>query len=232
MAEKDGATNLFALDQHQFRTLLDQVRQGGHPARPDDQRGIRAPELDTVDFYKWRTWRERFIATVEINSWSNAYARRELAICITGKAQDLISSINLIGGMHLNTDCKPVLADIEALIIPSSDSDMTQAQLVSARQEPNKDILKWRSWIRSLWMRAHLTQTILESKESRDLINLFLKGLARETTKTQTWAFLPIRSLQQPSRPKISRLGPISLGHSRVGPLPASMPCRTRNRPA
>ncbi len=40
-------------------------------------------------------------------------------------------------------------------------------------------------------MWAHLTQTILESEENRDLVDLFLKGLAREATKTQTWGFLP-----------------------------------------
>ncbi len=114
-----------------------------------------------------------------------------MAVCITGEARELISSINLVGGMHLNMDYRPARADIEALIIPSSDSDMTWAQLVSAWQEPNEDILKWRSHIRVLWMRAHPTQTILESEESRDLIDLFLKGLAREAMKTQTWAFLP-----------------------------------------
>ncbi len=68
---------------------------------------------------------------------------------------------------------------------------MTRAQLVLARQEPNEDILKWRSRIRSLWMRAHPAQMVAESEESRDLIDLFLKGLVRETTNTQTWAFLP-----------------------------------------
>ncbi len=65
-----------------------------------------------------------------------------MPVCITGEGRELISSINLLGHMHLNTDNKPVLADIEALIIPSTDSDMTRAQLVSARQEPNEDILK------------------------------------------------------------------------------------------
>ncbi len=43
-------------------------------------------------------------------------------------------------------------------------------------------------------MRAHPTQTVAESEDNRDLIDLFLKGLAQESTKTQTWAFLP-RSL-------------------------------------
>ncbi len=65
------SASFFALDQQQFKALLDQVaRQGRNqgPPRTDDQRGIRAPELDTVDFSKWRTWREKFIATVEINS--------------------------------------------------------------------------------------------------------------------------------------------------------------------
>ncbi len=72
MAKKDeSTTNLFVLDQHQFRTLLDQVGQNGQ-VQNDDERGIRALELDIVDFSKWRTWRERFIATVEINRWSNA----------------------------------------------------------------------------------------------------------------------------------------------------------------
>ncbi len=113
----------------------------GNQARNDDQRGIWAPELNAVDFYKWRTWKERFLATVEINSWSNARARREMAVCITGEARDLISSVNLVGVMQLNHDFRLVLQDIENLIIPSSDSDMTQAQLVSAKQEPNEDIL-------------------------------------------------------------------------------------------
>ncbi len=114
-----------------------------------------------------------------------------MAVCITGEARDLISSINLVGAMQLNHDFQPVLQDIENLIIPSSDSDMARAQLVSAKQEPNEDILKWRSRIRTLWMRAHLTQTVAETEEDRDLINLFLKGLAREATKSQMWAFLP-----------------------------------------
>ncbi len=189
MAKKDEPTNqFFALDHRQFQALLDS--RGGQ-ARNEDQRGIRAPELDAVDFSKWRTWKERFLATVEINGWSHARARREMAVCITGEARDLISSVNLMGAMQINQDFRPVLQDIENLIIPSSDSDMTQAQLVSAKQEPNEDILKWRSRIRTLWMRAHPTQTVAESKDSRDLIDLFLKGLARESTKTQTWAFLP-----------------------------------------
>ncbi len=114
-----------------------------------------------------------------------------MAVCITGEVRDLISSINLLGAMQLNTDYCPVLADIENLIIPSSDSDMIRTQLVSAKQEPNEDVLKWRSRSRSLWMRAHPTQTVLDSEENRVLIDMFLKGLARETTKTQTWAFLP-----------------------------------------
>ncbi len=78
-----------------------------------------------MDFSKWRTWKERFIATLEISGWSNARARREMAVCITGEARDLISSVNFVGAMHLNTSFRPVLADIENLIIPSSDSDMT-----------------------------------------------------------------------------------------------------------
>ncbi len=189
MAKKDEPTNqFFALDHRQFQALLE---SRGGPARNEDQRGIRAPELDAVDFSKWRTWKERFLATVEINGWSHARARREMAVCITGEARDLISSVNLVGAMQLNQDFRPVLQDIENLIIPSSDSDMTRAQLVSAKQEPNEDILKWRSRIRMLWMRAHPTQTVVESEENRDLIDLFLKGLARESTKTQTWAFLP-----------------------------------------
>ncbi len=189
MAKKDEpSNNFFALDHRQFQALLES--RGGQ-ARNEDQRGIRAPELDVVDFSKWRTWKERFLATVEINGWSHARARREMAVCITGEARDLISSVNLVGAMQLNQDFRPVLQDIENLIIPSSDSDMTRAQLVSAKQEPNEDILKWRSRIRTLWMRAHPTQTVADSEESRDLIDLFLKGLARESTKTQTWAFLP-----------------------------------------
>ncbi len=39
-------------------------------------------------------------------------------------------------------------------------------------------------------MQAHLTQTVAEMEDDQDLIDLFLKGLARETTKIQTWAFL------------------------------------------
>ncbi len=134
------------------------------------------------------------LTTIEINGWSNVTARREMAVCITGEARDLISSVNLVGAVQLNQDFRPVLQDIENLIIPSCDSDMTRAQLVSAKQEPNEDILKWRSRIRTLWMRAHPTQTVAESEDNRDPIDLFLKGLARESTKTQTWAFLP-RSL-------------------------------------
>ena len=192
MAKKDEPTNnFFVLDHRQFQALLES--RGGQ-ARNEDQRGIRAPELDAVDFSKWRTWKERFLATVEINGWSHARARREMAMCITGEARDLISSVNLVGAMQLNQDFRPVLQDIENLIIPSSDSDMTRAQLVSAKQEPNEDILKWRSRIRMLWMRAHPTQTVAESEENRDLIDLFLKGLAWDSTKTQAWAFLP-RSL-------------------------------------
>ncbi len=144
-----------------------------------------------MDFSKWRSCKERFIVTVEINSWSNARARQEMSVCITGKAQDLILSINLVGVLQLNHNFQPVLQDIENLIIPSSNSDMTRAQLVSAKQEPNEDIFKWRSRVRTLWMRAHLTQTVSETEEDRDLIDLFLKGVARETTKTQMWAFLP-----------------------------------------
>ncbi len=63
-----------------------------------------------------------------------------MAVCITSKARDLISSVNLVGAMQLNHDFRLVLQDIENLIIPSSDSDMTRAQLVSAKQEPNEDI--------------------------------------------------------------------------------------------
>ncbi len=114
-----------------------------------------------------------------------------MAVCITGEARDLISSLNIVGPLQLNQDFRPVLQDIENLIIPSSNSDMTRAQLASAKQEPNEDILKWRSRIRTLWMQAHPTQTITETEDDRDLIDLFLKGLARETTKIQTWAFLP-----------------------------------------
>ncbi len=58
MAKKDEPTNnFFALDHHQFQALLES--RGGQ-ARNEDQRGIRAPELDAVDFSKWRTWKERF----------------------------------------------------------------------------------------------------------------------------------------------------------------------------
>ncbi len=65
MAKKDKPTNnFFSLDHCQFQALLDS--RGGQ-VRNDDQRGIRAPELDVVDFSKWRTWKERFRATVEIN---------------------------------------------------------------------------------------------------------------------------------------------------------------------
>ncbi len=104
MAKKDNsAPNFFTLDQHQIWALLDQASRG-RQARNEDQRGIRAPELDIVDFSKWRTWKERFIATVEINGWSNARAQREMAVCITGEARDLISSINLMGAMQLNYD--------------------------------------------------------------------------------------------------------------------------------
>ncbi len=72
MAKKDEPTNnFFALDHRQFQALLD---CRGSQARNDDQRGIQAPELDVVDFSKWRTWKERFLATVEINGWSNTRA--------------------------------------------------------------------------------------------------------------------------------------------------------------
>ncbi len=145
----DKSASFFMLNTQQFKSLIDQVsRQGQDAARTDDQRGIRAPELDTVDFSKWRTWRERFVATVEINGWSNARVWREMAVCITGKARELILGINRVRGMRLNQNFHPVLAEIEVLIIPSSDSDMTRAQLASARKEPNEDILEWRSHIR------------------------------------------------------------------------------------
>ncbi len=51
-------------------------------------------------------------------------------------------------------------------------------------------------------MRAHLTQTVAESEDNRDLINLFLKGLAQESTKMQTWAFLLGHSPLWPKEPK------------------------------
>ena len=41
---------------------------------------------------------------MEINGWSNTRAWREMAVCITGEARDLISSVNLVGAMQLNQD--------------------------------------------------------------------------------------------------------------------------------
>ncbi len=100
MAKKDDSTNnFFVLDHRQFQALLDS--RGGQP-RNKDQRGIRALELDAVDFSKWRSWKERFTATVEINRWSNTRAWREMAMCITGEAWDLIASLNIVGPLQLN----------------------------------------------------------------------------------------------------------------------------------
>ncbi len=169
-------TNLCALAPDQFQSLLDKGRhetvnataqilqdnraqapQALAAARTDDQRGIRAPELDVVDFPKWRTCGERFITTVKINGWIHAQARQEMSVCISGEARDVSAGIDLVpaDAIHRGMDYKLVLQEIEALIIPALDSDMTWAQLVSAKQEPNEDILKWHSQIRVLWMRAH-----------------------------------------------------------------------------
>ncbi len=207
-ADRGDTANFYVLNADQFKALLDRSQdettdaiaqvlrdnRAHNTARHEDQRGIRAPELDAVDFSRWGTWRERFIATVEINGRSNARGRREMSVCITGAARDLIAGVNLGLGsagvpdnaLHRDLDFRPVLQEIKTLLIPASDSDMTRAHLSSAKQEPNEDILKWRSRVRVLWMRAHPNQMIAEAEGNRDLVDLFLQGLARETTKVQT----------------------------------------------
>ena len=58
-----------------------------------------------------------------------------MSVCITGEARNLITGINLVPNNILwrEVDDKLVLQEIKALLIPSSDSDMTRAQLSSAK---------------------------------------------------------------------------------------------------
>ncbi len=58
-------------------------------------------------------WRQLLISTVVMTRNGD---------CITGEVSELILGINIVGVMRLNHDYLPVMAEIEALIIPSLDS--------------------------------------------------------------------------------------------------------------
>ena len=81
-----------------------------------------------------------------------------------------------------------------------------------------------------LWMRAHPTQTVAESEENRDLIDLFLKGLARESTKTQTWAFLPRTLTAAAQRAQNIEAGAHIFGTLSSGPSPSISALQDRKR--
>ncbi len=229
---KDPSANFYIISTDQFKAVMDGIRQVSiaaslevvqtflderpadqQPVHADDQRDTHAPGLDVVEFSKWRTWKERFVATAEINGWSHARARKELAVCITGEARDLISDITLVPtDGTINTSYLPVLDQIENLIISSSDLDGARDELASAQQEPNEDILKWRNRVRVLWMRAHPPKTVEDAEEDRMLIIRFLEGLKNKRTKVQTWNFLPRRLTEAAQRAQNIEAGALIFG--------------------
>ena len=143
----------------------------------------------------WLVWRANFVTTATINGWSNQRQRREISASMQGSAKLRTAAIPIADDyVHPAVDAAPaagLLDAYEAVFIVAADSDLARTSFLRARQGPEESTLEWHGRLRTLFNRAYPGMTAVQTNNSRDLRETFLRGLRNATVGKDAWQRRP-----------------------------------------
>ena len=156
--------------------------------------GVReAPTLESVDYETWITWRERFEAVVAMNKWGPKRARQEIAVVVGGKARLYILHMNLVPEDPV-PPVEQLLDEIHDRLFSPAYALVFDMYLTRAKQKPGESLLDWYGRIWCWYQRANPGFTSAEVENSRELIQVFIRGLSCNYTRTRI-VRVPLKTL-------------------------------------
>ncbi len=167
----------------------DQFNQMINALRPPP--GRKTEKFSSGDGVEWATWRDHFEVVRRINNWNNARARQEIAASVIGSAKMMVQDID-IGDQGVDPhDYTELLDEYEARFLPAAASDAARVEITTTTQDEGETVLAYHSRMRHLYRRAYPALGGHQVEASRQLIDLFIRGLRNQTVSQDTWKARP-----------------------------------------
>ena len=157
------------------------------PAAPPPPARRKLADLTSSDPSDWLAWRDHFEEVRAINGWNDhARCRREIAASIMGEVRLLLRDIPTGADVVPALPYTELLNAYEARLMPQAASDLARSRVREARQEEDENLTHWHARCRQLFIRAYPGLAAADLEVSRDLIDIFARGLINTTVKRQT----------------------------------------------
>jgi hypothetical protein len=161
-------------------------------ARPP---GKKVGSFNSGNGVEWGKWRSNFTMICTINGWDDQRARREIFSSMTGDVKAYVEHIpagdDIVAPALVAPPHEQLLDAYEAMFMTAAAGDAARVAMRDARQAETETVLQWHSRLRHLWRRSHPGATEVQMQANRDLMDMFILGLAHATVRTKTWDARP-----------------------------------------
>lgn len=186
-----AAPQVFAMGPNEIRALVEGLRQNALDVDRQRTKESVVSKFEDATSAAWRTWRTEFEMVAASNRWNNQKARRELRISMKGMAARRIQDIDVgapVGGQPEQVaDYRDLLNRYEGRFVIHQAATAIQVELDAARQAEDETPLSWHQRVQELFFRANSHRPIDDLRNEPNLIRTFIKGLANEKVKDDTY---------------------------------------------
>ena len=147
----------------------------------NDMKRVKRKEKDPSRFdgkSNWSDFKVHFDYVAEWNGWTESECGLQLAICLTGGAREVLSSLNKTDRLVEALNCR---------FYPEGRETQYMMELMARERKPDEDVTTYGHTLRRLASRAYVGTAVDEQM----LISIFMRGLGSADIKRHVYLQKP-----------------------------------------